>query len=75
MFLDYAQMFLTLDKSPILDNHTSFYDNILINVSLAILQSDNEQFNKVEILLLRNVLDGGTWNSLLAVDVWSTVLR
>lgn len=75
MFLDYAQMFRILDMSPILDNHTSFYDYILIDVCRAVLQSDNEQFNKVEIVLLKNVLDGGTWNSLLAVDVWSTVLR
>lgn len=54
---------------------SSLYQYVLVNVCVAVLRCDREEYGKVEVMLLRNVLDGGKWNSLLAVDVWSTALR
>lgn len=55
-------------------DNENFYDELVTNISIAILIFPNI-YPQVENLLLECVVQENIWTALIAVDVWCFILR
>ncbi|KAF2882953.1 hypothetical protein ILUMI_23224 [Ignelater luminosus] len=52
----------------------SIYNENVINISNIIVSLDQSNYNKVEHILLQNILQDCIWSALLATDIWCLCL-
>lgn len=68
------QMIKSTDLSMCV-NSINIYEPLLINLVSVILVSDYELFEKVEKILIKNVLNTDYWPALFSCDLWIAVTR
>lgn len=53
----------------------NIYEQLLINLASVILVSDYELFEKVEKIIIKNVLNTDYWPALFSSDLWIVITR
>lgn len=53
----------------------NIYDPLLINVASVILVSDYELFEKVEKIVIQNIINTEYWPAMFSSDLWIIIMR
>ncbi|KAF5283866.1 hypothetical protein FQA39_LY04686 [Lamprigera yunnana] len=62
-------------KLLLTSNDQTVYDTNVRNIAKLICLLPNEEYNRIECILFKNILTGSAWCSLLAIDVWVSILK